>query len=153
MKHVAIALFAAVVSCSHPMTATTDVTPSAASAQVADTTVTRGALTLSLHDFATRGGIMWTLPGVQAGPSTITVQSTRYGSLCRVAVDGSETISGRNVTIDIMFTQRTASCTSDIRALTYTAKLSIAPGTYDLAVVHHEDGTANTLVQRTVTVP
>jgi hypothetical protein len=153
MRTIAIVLLGASLGCGRLTTAANDVTPSDANTQQSDMTVTRGALTLSLHDFATRGGIFWALPNAQTGPGTITVESTRYGSLCRYAVDGSATTSAKSVTIDITFTPRTAACTTDIRALTYKATLAIAPGAYDLAVVHHENGGSDTLVRRAVTVP
>ena len=118
-------------------------------------TFTRGALTLQVTDFAAQGGILWALPSVAATPSAVTVQSTRYGSLCGTAVDGSAMVAGSHITLDVNFAERTnAMCTTEIRALRYAAAIAVAAGSYDVTVVHHDGTQADTLVrQRQVTVP
>jgi hypothetical protein len=111
-----------------------------------------GSLRLELQDYPTNAGIFFALPSVIAGDGNIVVENTRYGSLCRFAVDGHADQAGNTIGLHISFVERLTLCTQEIRALKYTATLTEPPGTYDVLVIH-EDGTSpDTLVRRTVTV-
>lgn len=115
----------------------------------------KGPLTFQVEDFAAQAGVFWALPSVTTSAGTVTVQNTRYGSLCRLAVDGNAAVNGSHITLDVSFDERTnAVCTQEIRALRYTASIAAAAGTYDVTVVHHDGAQADTLVQgRSVVVP
>jgi hypothetical protein len=149
MKRIALALLVISAACGRTPAATDALSPSDASSQ----TITRGALTLTVRDFPTPGGIFWALPFVVTAPSMVTVTNTRYGSLCRLAVDGSSSVVGRTLTLDITFVERLTVCTAEIRALSYSAVIDGLSGTYELNVVHHENARADTVVRRTVVVP
>lgn len=140
MKGIALALLVVTVSCRNA--AITD------ASSPFDT-----PLTLTVRDFPTIPGIDWIMGLVQTETSSVTVTSTRYGSLCRLAVDGSASVVGRTVTLDITFAERLASCPAEFRALTYSAVIGGLSGTYDLNVVHHENAQADTVVRRTIVVP
>lgn len=116
---------------------------------------TKGVLTLKIEDFVAPPGIFWALPSVTPAPGSVVVQSTRYGTLCYTAVDGSATVNGSHITLDINFNARTdVMCTQEIRAMRYTATIAAAPGSYDVTVVHHDGSQPDTLVKsRAVVVP
>jgi hypothetical protein len=149
MQRIALALLVVSAACGRNAATTDALNPSDASSQ----TIARGALTLTVRDFPTQGGIFWALPFVVTAPSTVTVTNTRYGSLCRLAVDGSASVVGRTLTLDITFAERLTVCTAEIRALSYSAVIDGLSGAYELNVVHHENAQADTVVRRTILVP
>jgi hypothetical protein len=91
-------------------------------------------------------------PTITAGSSTITVAKSQLGSLCRYAVSGSADIKGSKLGVHIAFVERLTMCTADVRVLKYNATVTIPPGTYDVAVVHELNGSADTLARQSVTV-
>ncbi|HVX40783.1 MAG TPA: hypothetical protein VHB25_14530 [Gemmatimonadaceae bacterium] len=148
-KALALAALLLGAACTHDTAEPTGPTPNLSA------TVTRGALTLKVQDFATNPGIFWALPSIVSSPSTISIQSTQYGNLCRESVDGGAAVTGSHVTLDVTFTDKPdAVCSAEIRALRYTADIAAPAGTYDVTVVHHDGARADTLVkQRTIVVP
>lgn len=150
MKRIALLAVAFCCACSGAMTARdTPLDP----ASVHSETRANGVLRMDLQDYPTNPGIMFALPSVTAGDGTIDVQNTRYGSLCRFAVDGRVDASGNTLGLHVSFTERLTSCTAEIRALKYTATLTEPPGTYNLFVIHENGTRGDTLVRTTVTVP
>jgi hypothetical protein len=121
---------------------------------VHDSVETVGPLRLELRDFPIFPGAgAFVEPPVGAVIDAIVVERTQGGSLCQLAVGGTAKIQGAKVELHISFAQRTAVCPQDFRALSYTATVSISPGTYDVTVIHDEGGRADTVEQRQVTVP
>ena len=115
--------------------------------------LTNGALRLDLSDFPAQPGVMWALPSVAAAPGAIVVGATQYGSLCIFEVTGEAQVQGSAVEIRLHFSERLTVCTADVRALRYTATLSVPPGTYDVTVVHDYGDRGGPLRHATVTVP
>jgi len=113
---------------------------------------TSGPLRLTVTDFPTMGGVMWALPSVDVAPTGLMVQSTRYGSLCALAVSGDAAVRPGAVDLHIRFEERLTSCVPDIRALKYEAQISGLSGPYELTVIHDENNRADTVVRRKVTV-
>lgn len=113
---------------------------------------TTGPLRLTVTDFPTMAGVMWALPSVETSPSGVTVQSTRYGSLCELAVSGDASVRPGAVDLHIRFEERLTSCVADVRALKYEAQISGLSGPYDLTVIHDENNHADTVVHRKITV-
>jgi hypothetical protein len=111
-----------------------------------------GSLRLELQDYPTNAGIFFALPSVAAGDGSIVVENTRYGSLCRFAVDGRADQAGNTIGLHISFSERLTLCTQEIRALKYTATLTEQPGTYNVFVIHDDGSGPDTLVRRTVSV-
>jgi hypothetical protein len=124
--------------------------PSETSDQIVTTS---GPLRLTVTDFPTMGGVMWALPSAEVGTSSVTVQNTRYGSLCAVAVSGNAAVRPGSVVLHIRFAERLTSCVAEIRALKYEPQISGLSGPYDLTVIHDQNNRADTLVQRKITVP
>jgi hypothetical protein len=100
--------------------------------------------------------VLFISAAVTGGTSTVAVTSTRYGSLCAVAVTGHADVAAGVVTLRIAYAERAAaSCPSEIRALTYRATVSgLAPGAYEVRVVHTQlpDGATGTVFIGRVTV-
>src|SRR5438132_6320360 len=74
-----------------------------------------GGLVLTLKDFPTSPGILWTRPVADVSSSGVTVHAIRYGSLCNLAVSGRAAVDARQIAIHISFAERLALCTADFR--------------------------------------
>ncbi|MDB4908819.1 MAG: hypothetical protein JWO05_3603 [Gemmatimonadetes bacterium] len=113
-----------------------------------------GALHLVVSDQAARVGVLWALPDVTTSAGTVHVQQTTYGSLCALAVAGVADVTGGVITLHVTYTERTALCTQEIRAISYKADISsIPPGSYQARVIVTNDAGTNVLVTRAVVVP
>ena len=114
-----------------------------------------GALRLTVTDSLGAPGLMFTLPDVQGQTHKVSVVARRYGSLCSTAVSGNVDIDDHKITLAIKYEERLAMCTQEVRHLMYRAEvLRLAPGEYDVVVVH-DDGTNHTngvIVTRHVTL-
>jgi hypothetical protein len=117
-----------------------------------DSVVVTGPLRFSLKDFLATPGVLWALPSITPQTGAIVVENTRYGSMCIYAVTASADVSGRRVGLHVRYSQRLTSCTAEIRAIRYQATLSLPAGSYDVAVIHEENGSTDTLRKETVTV-
>ena len=148
MKVLASLFIAGLVACSASSAEIPD-----CSADTHDAVETSGPLSLVARDAPTVGGIDFTSAFVTAAPGALIVQRTQYGSLCQLAVRGTANIQGTKIDLHVSFDQRTGICCQDFRALSYSARVSTTPGTYDVTVIEDEGGRADTVAQRQVTVP
>lgn len=118
-----------------------------------DTVQVNGPLRLETRDMnAAAATIPFPAPAVLGATGAITASSAEFGSLCQYEVSGSSDIRGSVVGIHVLLVPRLTVCTQELRVLSYTATLTIAPGTYDVAFVRELNGGADTLVRRSVTV-
>ena len=117
-----------------------------------DSVVVTGPLRFTLRDFIATPGVLWALPSITPQTGSVIIENTRYGSMCIYAVTANADISGRRVGLHVRYSQRLTSCTAEIRALRYQATISLPAGSYDVVVVHEENGSADTLRKETVTV-
>jgi hypothetical protein len=112
-----------------------------------------GLLRLAVSDAVSPGGILFARPSASAADSTVTVTSTRYGSLCQYDVSGHADVSASAITLHVAFVERLTVCTAEIRSLTYRAAVSgLAKGAYDLHVIHEESGRQDTTVAQSIVV-
>jgi len=103
--------------------------------QVTESSVVR----LSVSDAPASMGLALVRPEPQGGAGEVVVVGLRYGSLCNTAVSGRSDMTGTLITISITYEERLASCTKEVRLLTYRAEvLRLAPGEYDVNVVHSD---------------
>lgn len=120
-----------------------------------DTIVTSdGQLKLTVSDAPAQPGVFFIAGSVAGGPAMVTIASTRYGSLCSTAITGHATVGPGVVTLQVTYSERTAICTADIRAITYRGEITgLAPGLYDVNVIHtNADGSSGTVLTQRVTV-
>lgn len=127
-----------------------------------DVAAENGLALFEVHDFTAMPGVLWALPSVTPATGKIEVENTRYGSLChfdvranvarRAATPSPSMNAGDQITLNVTFTERLALCTSEIRALRYTAIVPAAAGLHEVIVVHTDGARADTLVRRTVEV-
>jgi hypothetical protein len=110
-------------------------------------------LTLTVTDAPARPGMLWARPLVTGAAGSVSVRSTRYGSVCRYETHGQASVTPGRITLEIQFFERTALCTGDIRALTYDAQIKAPAGTYDVTVVHQENGAREVAQRQTIAVP
>jgi hypothetical protein len=117
-------------------------------------TAIEGPLTLVLTDVAAVGGFSFALPAISGGTGSVSISSLQYGSLCRNAVSAHASTVANHVTIRVTITERTAAdCPAEIRALSYQADVEgLAPGSYDVDVVHVTDATPGGALLRTLQV-
>ena len=115
--------------------------------------VKNGALTLTLTDAPTPMGILFTRPTATGGAGSLSVTSTRYGSLCLFAVSGHVDISSNTIVLHIGYEQRLTTCTSEARKLTYQALLGGLPaGTFTLRVLHEESRQIDEVISAQIVV-
>lgn len=110
-------------------------------------------LTLTATDAPAQPGMLWVRPLVTGAAGAVSVRSTRYGSLCRYETHGQASVRPGSITLEIQFLERTTLCTGDVRALTYDAQIKAPAGTYDVTVVHQENGAREVAQRQTITVP
>jgi hypothetical protein len=113
------------------------------------------AFRLTISDAPATMGMALVLPDVQGERGEVSVVGLRYGSLCQFAVSGLADVVGSKITVRIKYEERLASCTKEIRLLTYRAEvLQLPPGPYDVDVVHTDESnhTSGVIVARRVTV-
>ena len=149
MNRVALIALALGAACS----GSAGVVPADGAASEKAVTTVEGPLRLEVSDFRTVGGIMWTLPQINTSRSTLVIQETRYGSLCQNEVTAHADIRPGAVDLHVRYTERFTSCVADVRALKYDATLTGLSGSYDLTIIHDENGRSDTLMQRKVTIP
>lgn len=92
-------------------------------------------------------GLMFTAGTVSGGLGTMTVTSTRYGSVCADEVTARDEVAPGKITLYVTFRWRAeAICPAMIRAITYHAHITgLAPGDYEVNVVQTSpDGTGFT---------
>ena len=112
-----------------------------------------GALRLSVTDTPSIGGVLWARPSATPGNSVVTVSATRYGSLCQTAVMGQADVSAGAITLRVTYAERLTQCIAGIRALTYRAEVSgLSSTTYDLRVLHLENGRQDTVLTERVVI-
>lgn len=111
------------------------------------------SLRLTVTDFPTVAGILWARPTITVSPSTVTVENTRYGSLCTLAVAGRVVTRPGALDVHISFEERLTSCAGDFRALRYDARVSGLSGPYDVTVIHDQGGRSDTVQTQKVIVP
>jgi len=116
-------------------------------------TLKDGALELTVTDFTTPGGILWARPTPVLSKGNISIQSTRYGSLCLFDVGAHADVGNGTITMHVTFNERLTVCTAEIRALRYDAELSVPAGPYELTVIHDEGTARDTVIKQTVSVP
>jgi len=133
----------------------TDVTHVVATQNVArDSIQASGPLLLVVTDSLARPGVMFALPSITPQQGSIVVSNTRYGSLCRFAISGYADVRGDAIGLHVAFTERLTSCTAELRAVRYDATISgLSRGkAYDVAVIHEQNGVADTVRKETVVV-
>lgn len=115
---------------------------------------TDGPLKLTVSDTTFRPGVMFTAGSIAGGQGTVTVMSTRYGSLCSTSITAHADVASGTITLRVKFAERLTVCTAEIRAITYRAEVgSLAAGTYDVNVIHtNADGTTSTVLAQRVKV-
>jgi hypothetical protein len=92
-------------------------------------------------------GLMFTAGTVSGGLGTMTIMSTRYGSVCADDVTARDEVAPGKITLYVTFRLRAeAICPAVIRAITYHAHITgLAPGDYEVNVVQTSpDGTGFT---------
>lgn len=112
-----------------------------------------GPLRMDVRDFPAQMGILWALPSITPSAGKVVVANTRYGSLCEWTLAGDARIEGNKIDLHVGYTQRFTSCVAQVRAVQYTATITVPAGTYDVTVIHHESAEADTLRKQTVVVP
>lgn len=151
-----IVVIAAVVAGSACVSATSGTESESSSSRGAfwDVVETKGAFRLAVRDSAARAGVLFALPTIQSLPNAIVVENTRYGSLCASDVTGRADVQGQKIGVHIAFTDRLTSCPGGPRALSYQATLSelTSGASYDVAVIHEENGRADTVRSAVVVV-
>jgi hypothetical protein len=115
---------------------------------------TEGQLTLTVADAPAQAGMMFIIGTVAGGHGKVIASSTRYGSVCATNIAAQADVASNKITLVVNYSERTAICTADIRAVTYRAEIgSLAPGLYDVTVIHRNAGGAGeTVLTRSVTV-
>ena len=102
---------------------------------------TEGRVTLTVADAPAQPGMMFITGTVVGGQGNVVVSSTRYGSVCATNIAAQADVAGNTITLVVTYSERTALCTADIRAVTYHAEIgSLAPGLYDVHVIHANAG-------------
>lgn len=149
MKVLAGLLIVGLVACSADIVDTADHSPNA----VRDSVETSGPLRLELRDEPAVGGVLFVSPSVSSASGAVVVRHTRYGSLCQLAVSGTAAIQPTKLDLHVSFEQRTAICSQEIRALSYTATIAAAPGTYNVTVIYDGGTRPDTAARKQVTVP
>ncbi|MEP6617946.1 MAG: hypothetical protein ABJE47_01475 [bacterium] len=117
---------------------------------------TDGPLKLSVVDAPAQPGVLFIAAAVTGGATSVTVKSTRYGSMCSTAVTAHADVVGNQVTLHVTYAERLTICTADVRAVSYTANIGgLTIGNYDVHVVHtNPDGSTSTvLTQRVAVIP
>ena len=111
-------------------------------------------LTFTVTDAPARPGVMFIAGTITGGQGVVTVSSTRYGSICSTDVTANATVANGKITLTVRYSERTAICTADIRAITYHAEIAgITPGVYQVDVVHsNADGASGTVLTQPVKV-
>ncbi len=115
---------------------------------------TKGPFRLAVRDSAARMGVLFGTPTIESLPGAIAVENTRYGSLCIYDVTGHADVQGRKIGVYIAFSERLTSCAAETRALSYQATLSelTSGASYDVAVIHEQNGRADTVRKAVVAV-
>lgn len=114
-----------------------------------------GPLRFTLTDAPTSPGVLFISANATGGTGALTITSTRYGSLCATAVSAHADLASGAVLLKVKYSERTAMCTADIRAITYKADISgLAAGVHSVRVVHATapDTTGNVVYTSSVTV-
>lgn len=121
---------------------------------VADSVQTNGSLRLETRDMPMGPSTpaFDTVPKISGGAGAVSIARSQLGSLCRFAVTGSADTQGNKIGVHIVFTERLAMCTAEVRVLQYEATVTAAPGTYDVALIHERNGVVDTLARQVVTV-
>lgn len=139
-----LAALAAVAACSGTVTTSPD--------RADNVRVTsNGQLTLTVSDAPAQPGLLFIIGTVEGGQGKVTARSTRYGSVCATNITAHADVASGKITLLVTYSERSAFCTADIRAITYRAEVgALAPGTYDVEVIHvNADGTiGGVLTQR-----
>jgi len=119
-----------------------------------DTVQVNGALRLDVQDMSLmRATAPYDGPASISGATgAINLSKSQFGSLCRYAIAGSADVRGSKIGVHIAFTERLTSCTADVRVPQYDATVTAAPGTYDVALVHEQNGVVDTIARQSVTV-
>lgn len=154
MKTIMIAAAAMTVAACSAYSATDVTHATAAQNVIRDSIQANGQLLLVVTDSLARPGVMFALPSITAQQRSIVVSNTRYGSLCRLGVSGYADVHGNTIGLHVAFTERLTLCTAEIRSLRYDATVSgLSSGkAYDVAVIHEQNGAADTLRKETVVV-
>jgi hypothetical protein len=114
---------------------------------------TSSGLRLLLSDTPSNSTAPKPKPEVTVEQSTIVVTGVRYGSLCLYEVTGSVNATSSTVELRVKYSQRLALCTGEIRELKYRAEISgLSKRTYDVRVIHEENGSSETVTTQTVTL-
>lgn len=116
-------------------------------------TLKDGALQFTVSDFTAPGGILWARPTPVVSKGNISIQSTRYGSLCLYDVGAHADVASGTITMHVAFDERLTVCTAEIRALRYDAELAVPAGSYALTVIHDQGTARDTVINQTVSVP
>lgn len=111
------------------------------------------ALRFVVRDSVAVPGFLFARPRISSMPGAVAVTATQYGSLCRNEVTAGVDISPPAITLTVKFAERLTLCTGEIRKLVYDAEIrGLAPGTYDVTVVHAANGTVGPVSQAKVVV-
>jgi len=116
-------------------------------------TLKDGPLQFTVSDFTAPGGVLWVRPTPVVSKGNISVQSTRYGSLCLYDVGAHADVAKGAITMHVTFSERLTVCTAEIRALRYDAELSVPAGSYALTVIHDQGTARDTVINQAVSVP
>ena len=112
-----------------------------------------GPVAFAVADSAAAMGFMFPRPSVAVSSSAVTVHDKRYGSLCQLDLAASASVTGSVIALHVKFAERLTSCVAEVRALSYTARISAAPGSYDLIVIHDQNNAADTVLTQKVLIP
>jgi hypothetical protein len=118
-----------------------------------DTVQVIGPLRLEGHDMPLMAAtVPFDPPSVTATNGAVVATNAQYGSLCAYDLTGRADVGSGTIGVHVILTPRLTMCTADVRVLAYTATVSVAPGTYDVAFVRELNNEADTLARTTVTV-
>jgi hypothetical protein len=116
-------------------------------------TTVNGPLTLTVSDFSANAGVLWIAPTAEGAKGTVTARAIRYGSFCTFAVSGRAEVAGSRIALHVDYMPRLTLCTAEVRALRYDATIGgLAPGRYDVHILHSEGTSAGEVEVRVQTV-
>ena len=112
-----------------------------------DRTPSQPQLSFTVTDDPAPPGIMFTAGKIVGGSGTVTIESTRYGSVCADDVTAIDDIAAGKITLKVTYRARAeAICPAVIRAITYNAHITgLSAGDYAVTVIQTSpDGNGTT---------
>ena len=112
-----------------------------------DRTPSQPQMSFAVTDDPATPGFLYVAGTVTGGLGTVSITSTRYGSVCADDVTATDDVTAGRITLNVTYRARAdAICPAVIRAITYHAHITaVAPGEYDVTVVQTSpDGNGTT---------